>query len=406
MATRHVLGVLALLPALACAPPAAAQKAYGPGVTDTEIKIGNTMPKSGPVSAASTIGRAEASYFEMLNEQGGVNGRKITFISLDDGYSPPKTVEQVRKLVEQEKVLLVFGIIGTPTSAVVEPYLNEQKVPQLFIQSGAPRFADPQHYPWTMPISPGYADEARVYAKYLLETKPQAKIGVLYQNDDFGKAYLGGLKDGLGDRAAKMIVIEASYEATDPTVDSQIVSLQASGADVLLSAAIPKQAAQAIRKVYDIGWKPMHLMASVETSIPTILRPAGVEKAIGGISALSVKTPGDPRWEHDPDYQAYLTFMKKHYPAGDPLDVFNLAGYSWAYTLAEVLKQCGDDLTRENVMYHASHLKDLHMPGLLPGIALNTSPTDYRPIKQFILHRFDGQQWVPFGDVVQISSTQ
>jgi len=312
----------------------------------------------------------------------------------------------VRKLVEQEKVLLVFGIIGTPTSAAVEPYLNEQKVPQLFIQSGAPRFADPQRYPWTMPISPGYADEARVYAKYLLETKPEAKIGVLYQNDDFGKAYLGGLKDGLGDRAAKMIVMEASYEATDPTVDSQIVSLQASGADVLLSAAIPKQAAQTIRKVYDIGWKPTHLMASVEASIPTILVPAGVEKAIGGISALSAKTPGDPRWEHDPDYQAYLAFMKKHYPDGDPLDVINLAGYSWAYTLGEVLKQCGDDLTRENVMYHASHLKDLHMPVLLPGVALNTSPTDYRPIKQFILHRFDGQQWVPFGDVVQISSEQ
>ena len=384
---------------------AIAQKKYDTGATDTEIKIGNTMPYSGPLSTAATIGRTEAAYFQMLNKHGGVNGRKITFISLDDAYSPPKTVEQVRKLVEQEEVLAIFGIIGTPTAAAVQRYLNERQVPELLIQSGAPRFADPQHYPWTMSIAPSYVDEARAYAKYIMEAKPEGKIGVLYQNDDYGRAYLDGLKQGLGDRAAKMIVMQAAYESTDPTVDSQIVSLQASGADVLLTAAIPRMVAQTIRKVYEIGWKPLHVVLFAGANIPTVLKPAGLEKSVGLISAAWIMQPGDPRWEHHPDYEAYLAFMKEYYPGGDTNDPFNFAGYGWAHTLAHVLDQCGDDLTRENLMYQASHMKDFHMPGLLPGITIKTSPTDYRPIKQFILHRFDGQTWVPFGGIIDVSAT-
>ena len=397
---------IAVVAGSAAAQIALAEKKYGPGASDTEIKIGNTMPYSGPLSNVSSIGRTEAAYFKMLNDRGGVNGRKITFISLDDAYSPPKTVEQVRRLVEQDQVLAIFGIIGTPTSAAVQRYLNERKVPQLFIQSGAPRFADPKQYPWTMSIAPGYDDEARVYAKYILETKPEARLGVLYQNDDFGKAYLAGLREGLGERAAKMIVMATSYEPTDPTVDSQIVALEASGADVLISAAIPKMLALSIRKVYDIGWKPLHIVNFPARSIPTVLMPAGLEKSVGLISAAWAMNPGDPQWDHDPDYQAYLAFMKQYYPAGDPNDAINLAGYGWAYTLAHVLQLCGDDLTRANVMYQATHMKGFHEPGLLPGITFNTSPTDYRPIKQFILHRFDGHQWVPITKVMEISAVQ
>ena len=402
---KYWLVSIAFTAALASASfAAAADKKYGPGVSDTEIKIGNTMPYSGPLSTAGTIGRAEAAYFQMLNEHGGVNGRKITFLSADDAYSPPKTVEQVRKLVEEDQVLAIFGIIGTPTAAAVQRYLNENHVPELFIQSGAPRFDDPKHYPWTISISPGYVDEARAYAKYILETKPDGKIGVLYQDDDFGRAYIDGLKQGLGDRAAKMIVMEAAYQPTDPTVDSQIVSLQASGADVLLTAAIPRMAAQAIRKVYDIGWKPLHIVIFAGANIPVVEKPAGLEKSVGLVSAAWGMQPGDPRWEHNPDYEAYLAFMKQYYPDGDPDNPNNFAGYAWADTLGRVLEQCGDDLTRENLMYQASHMKDVHAPNLLPGIAMNTSPTDYRPIKQFILERFDGRSWVPFGGVVQVSA--
>jgi branched-chain amino acid transport system substrate-binding protein len=380
------------------------EKRYGPGVTDTEIKIGNTMPYSGPISNVGTIGRTEAAYFQMLNDQGGVNGRKITFISLDDAYSPPKTMEQVRKLVEHEHVLAIFGIIGTPTSAVVQRYLNQLEVPHLFIQSGAARFADPERYPWTMPITPGYADEARVYARYILEIKPQAKIGVLYQHDGFGRAYLSGLREGLGDRAAEMIVMEATYDPMDTTVDSQIVSLQDSGADVLVTVAISRIVAQAIRKVYDTGWRPLHITAYSGASIPTVLKPAGPEKSIGLISAAWSITPGDPRWEHHPDYEAYLAFMKQYYPSGEPSDVINLYAYSWSHTLAHVLEQCGNDLTRQNLMYQATHMKNFRAPGLLPGITFNTGPTDYRPIKQFVLHRFDGEKWVPISDVFDVSA--
>jgi branched-chain amino acid transport system substrate-binding protein len=392
---------MALLIAAGCAMSAnAMEKTYGPGVTDTEIKIGNTMPYSGPIANVGTIGRTEAAYFRMLNDHGGVNGRKINFISLDDAYSPPKTLEQVRKLVEKEHVLAIFGIIGTATSSVVQRYLNELEVPQLFGQSGAARFADPERFPWTLPVTPGYADEARVYAKYILDTKPEARIGVLYQRDAYGRSYLAGFKEGLGDRAAKMITLEATYEVMDPTVESQIVSLQASGADVVFTVAIPRIVAQTIRTIYDIGWKPLHITAYPGASIPIVLKPAGLEKSVGLISAAWSITPGDPRWENNPDYQAYLTFMKQYYPGGALNDVLNFSGYAWGYTLANVLERCGDDLTRPNLMYQATHMKDFHAPGLLPGITFNTSPADYRPIEQFILQRFDGEKWLPISDII------
>jgi branched-chain amino acid transport system substrate-binding protein len=400
---RAAMTAVVILGSLAIAVNSAtAQKRYDSGASDTEIKIGNTMPYSGPLSNVGTQGRAEAAYFQMRNEHGGVNGRKITFISLDDAYNPAKIFEQVRKLVEQEHVLAVFGIIGTPTSAAVQRYLNTNKVPQIFAQSGASRFADPQHYPWTMSISPGYVDEARVYAKYILETRPQAKVGILYQNDDSGKSYLTGLKLGLDGRAAN--IVEATYEATDPTIATQIVSLQAAGVDVLLTAAIPKVLAQVIRKVYELGWKPLHIISFAGQSIPTVLEPAGLEKSIGLISAAWTIMPGDPRWEHDPDSQVYRAFMKGYYPGGDPNDVLNFSGYAWAYTLAHVLERCGDVLTRENLMYQATHMKNFHVPGLLPGITFNTTPTDYRPIKQFVLHRFDGHTWVPISDIIDVTA--
>jgi branched-chain amino acid transport system substrate-binding protein len=384
---------------------ASAERIYGPGVSDTEIKIGNTMPYSGPNSNVGSIGRAEAAFFRMLNEHGGVKGRKITFISLDDAYSPPMTLKQVRKLVEQEHVLAIFGTIGTATGAVVQHYLNELEVPQLLVQSGAARFADPERYPWTMPVTPGYAAEARVYAKYIADTKPQAKIGVLYQNDGYGRAYLAGLKEGLGDRAAKMIVMESTYDPLDTDVDSQIASLRDSGADVLFTVAISRIVTQAIRKVYDIGWRPLHITAYPGASIPTVLKPAGLEKSVGLISAAWSITPGDPRWQNDPDYQTYLAFMKQYYPGGEPNDVLNFYAYSWAYTLAHVLEQCGDDLTRQNLMYQATHVKKFRAPGLLPGISFNTSPTDYRPIEQFVLHRFDGEQWTPISGIIDVGPT-
>jgi ABC-type branched-subunit amino acid transport system substrate-binding protein len=403
--TRKLVVTLGLSVLAGSAQMASAEGIYGPGVSDTDIKIGNTMPYSGPISNVSTIGRTEAAYFKMLNERGGVNGRKITFISLDDAYSPPKTMQKVRKLVEQEHVLAIFGIIGTPTAAAVQRYLNELEVPQLFIQSGAAHFADPERFPWTMPITPGYADEARVYAKYLLENKPQAKIGILYQRDESGRAYLNGLEDGLGDLAAKMVVMESTYDPLDSDVDSQILSLQDSGADVLVTVAIPRIVAQAIRKIYDVGWRPLHITAYPGASIPTVLKPAGLEKSVGLISAAWSLTPGDPRWKNDPDYQTYLAFMKQYYPGGEPNDVLNFYAYSWAYTLAHVLEQCGDDLTRQNLMYQATHMKDFRAPGLLPGISFNTSPTDYRPIEQFVLQRFDGENWVPISGIIDVRAT-
>jgi branched-chain amino acid transport system substrate-binding protein len=391
--------VLSLILALAVS-PAFGEKRYGPGASDSEIKIGQTMPYSGPGSSYGTIGKTEAAYFRMLNEHGGINGRKVNLVSLDDGYSPPRTVEQIRKLVEEEQVLLTFQTLGTAANTAIQKYMNTKKVPQLFVATGATKWGDPEHFPWTIGWQPPYQHEAHVYAKYLLQNRPNAKIAVLYQNDDYGKDYLKGFKDGLGDKAGSMIVAEQSYEATDPTIDSQIVSLRASGADVLFNISIPKFAAQAIRKVYDIGWRPLHFVNNVSSSVATALQPAGLEKSVGLISSQFVKDPTDPAWKDDKAMKEFVAFMKKYYPDGNPDDILNVYGYAAAQTLAQVLRQCGDDLTRENVMRQAAALKEVDAAGLLPGIRLNTSASDYYPIKQVQLMRFDGKTWARFGDLM------
>jgi branched-chain amino acid transport system substrate-binding protein len=373
---------------------------YGPGVSDTEIKIGNTMPYSGPASAYGAIGKAETAYFNMINEQGGINGRKINFVTRDDGYSPPKTVEVVRKLVEEDQVLFIFNPLGTPPNTAIQGYLNDNKVPQLFVATGADKWNDPKHFPWTMGYQPSYRIEARIYGHYILKNLPNAKIAVLYQNDDFGKDYLIGLREGLGDKADKLIIATQTYETTDPTVDSQLVSLQGSGADVLLTAAIPKFAAQAIRKVYDIGWKPTHFMTNVSSSVGAVFRPAGPEKGIGIISAAYGKDPTDPQWQDAPDFKEWLAWMKKYNPSASVADANNVYGYGVAYLLVQVLKACGDNLTRENVMKQAASLHSLTGPMALPGITISTSPTDYAPIKQMQLEKFDGNTWQLFGEVI------
>jgi branched-chain amino acid transport system substrate-binding protein len=378
---------------------------YSPGASDTEIKIGNTMPYSGPASAYGIIGKTEAAYFAMINEQGGINGRKINFISRDDGYSPPKTFEQVRQLVEQDQVLLLFSTLGTPTNTAIWGYLNDNKVPQLFVATGADKWNDPKHHPWTMAWLPTYQTEARIYARYILKNLPNAKIAVLYQNDDFGKDYLTGLRDGLGDKAAKMIVATQSYETTDPTVDSQIVALQASGADTLLTAAIPKFAAQAIRKVYDIGWRPAHFLSSVSNSVGTVMKNAGPEKAVGIISAAFAKDPTDPQWADTPEYKEWLAFMKKYNASANLADVQGVVGYSYAQTLVPVLKASADNLTRENIMKQAASIHNLKLPMLLPGITLSTSADDFDPIKQMQLEKFDGTTWTLFGEVISASGS-
>jgi len=356
---------------------------------------------SGPLSAVSVIGKSESAYFQMINERGGINGRRVNFISVDDGYSPPKTLEQTRRLVEQEDVLAIVGSFGTPTNAAAQKYLNAKQVPQLFIQAGASRWNDPAHFPWTMPLVNLLRSEARAYGHYILHANPNARISVLYQNDDFGRDYLGGLTEKLGTQAARMIVATASYEASDPTVDSQIVSFRSSGADTLLIAAGPKFAAQAIRRVFDLDWHPTRFVAQVSTSVAAVLAPAGLDKSLGVITATSFKSVGDPQWADDPDYLAYLAFMRTYYPQGDVSDAFAFVGYSNATLFTEVLRRCGDDLTRENLMAVATHLQGVRMPALLPGITLSTSPTDYNPIKQMRLQRFDGHQWVLVSDVIE-----
>jgi branched-chain amino acid transport system substrate-binding protein len=378
---------------------------YGPGVSDTEIKIGNTMPYSGPASAYGAIGKAETAYFAMINDQGGINGRKINFISRDDGYSPPKTVELVRQLVEQDQVLLLFNTLGTPPNSAIRGYLNDNKVPQLFVATGADKWNDPKHYPWTMGWLPSYRVEARIYARYILKNLPNAKIAVLYQNDDFGKDYLVGLREGLGDKADKMIVATQTYETTDPTVDSQIVALQGSGADVLLTAAIPKFAAQAIRKVYDIGWKPTHFLTNVSASVKAVLQPAGPEKGVGIISAGYLKEPTDPQWQDTPEYKEWLAWMKKYNTSGNVADGNNVSGYSFAQTLVAVLKASGDNLTRENVMKQAASIHNMTLPMLLPGIVVSTSADDFAPVKQMQLEKFDGTTWRLFGEVISGSGS-
>jgi branched-chain amino acid transport system substrate-binding protein len=396
------VAILAGLAAAAVGMALAGNVAVG---ADNAIKLGNTMPYSGPASAYGTIGKADAAYFAMINEQGGVNGRKINFISRDDSYSPPKTVEQVRQLVEQDQVLATFNILGTPPNSAVRGYLNEQKVPQLFVATGAAKWNDPKHYPWTMGFQPSYQIEARIYARYILQEHPDAKIAVLYQNDDFGKDYLVGLREGLGAKADKMIVATQSYETTDPTVDSQIVSLQGSGANLLLVAAIPKFAAQAIRKVYDIGWKPTFFLTNVSISVKAVMQPAGPEKGVGIISAGYQKEPTDSQWQNDPEMKDYLAWMKKYNPSANVADGLNAYGYSATYTMVAVLKQCGNDLSRANIMKQAANLHNLKVPMLLPGIAVSTSADDFGPIKQMQLQKFDGTTWRLFGNVISASGS-
>jgi ABC-type branched-subunit amino acid transport system substrate-binding protein len=373
------------------------QKKYDPGVTDTEIKIGNIMPYSGPASAYSVTGRTEAAYFRKINAEGGINGRKINFISYDDAYSPPKAVEQARRLIEGNEVFLIFGSTGTPSNTAIQKYMNVKRVPQLFVQTGATKWNDPQNFPWTIGWSPNYQNEARIYAKYILKEKPNARIAVLYQNDDYGKDYVKGLKDGLADKAALMIVAEDAYEVSDPTIDSHIVKMKSLNADVFVDITTAKFAAQAIRKAGEIGWKPLHFLNNVSTSIGAVIRPAGVEKAQDIISVAYLMDALDPQWNDDPGMKAFDEFLANDFPEGNRADSLVMTGYNMAQTMVQVLKQCGDNLTRENVMKQAANLKNFRTTNLLPGIRINTSPIDFAPIKQVQLRRFKGDRWVLFG---------
>jgi len=397
--TSRLAPALAVAAALLAA-PALAQKKYDPGASDGEIKIGNTNPYSGPASAYGTIGKSIAAYFKMVNDQGGINKRKVNFISYDDGYSPPRTVEMARKLVEQDQVLFLFQTLGTPSNTAIHKYMNMKKVPQMHVATGATKWNDPKNFQWTMGWQPNYQDEGKIYAKHILATKPGAKIAVLYQNDDYGKDYLKGFKDGLGPQNQKMIVAEASYEVAEPTVDSQIVQLKASGADVFFNITTPKFAAQAIRKAYDIGWKPVQYLNNVSSSIGSVLTPAGLDKSAGVITAAYLKEVDDPAWKDDAGMKEYLAFMKKYYPEGNPSDSLNVYGFSVARTIEHVLKQCGDTLTRDNVMKQSASVKGLKIDTLLPGISVSTSASDYAPLQAVQLQRFNGKAYERFGQVL------
>jgi len=399
--TTFKLAAVSALAIALSASSAFAQNKYDTGATDTEIKIGQTAPFSGPASSYATISKAQAAYFRMINDEGGINGRKIKFIQYDDAYSPPKTVEQVRKLVESDEVLLTFQLIGTPPNAAVQKYLNAKKVPQLFAATGASRFSDPKNYPWTLGFNPSYFVEGRIYGQYILKNHPDAKVGVLYQNDDLGKDYLNGLKSGLGDKASKMIVAEASYEVSDPTIDSQILKIKDAGATLFFSASTPKQAAQAIKKIHELDWHPVHILDINATSVGAVMKPAGLEASKGVISVNYGKDPLDPTWKNDAGMKKYLDFMAKYYPDGDKDSLFNTYGYSTTQLLIHVLKQCGDDLTRENVMKQATSLKDVVLDLSLPGMKINTSPTDYRVNKQLQMERFNGERWELFGPILE-----
>ncbi|WP_315734705.1 MULTISPECIES: ABC transporter substrate-binding protein [unclassified Bradyrhizobium] len=377
-----------------------AQKKYDTGASDTEIKIGNIMPYSGPASAYGVIGKTEEAYFKKINAEGGINGRKINFVSYDDAYSPPKAVEQVRKLVESDEVLFVFNPLGTPSNSAIQKYLNGKKIPQLFVATGATKWNDPKNFPWTMGWQPSYQSEGRIYAKYLLKDKPGAKIGVLFQNDDFGKDYLKGLKDGLGDKAASMIVMEESYETSEPSIDGHIVKLKASGADVFFSVTTPKFAAQAIKKLAEIDWHPTHLVVNVSASVGSVIKPAGFENSQGILSAAYAKDAADPQWNDDPGMKKFFDFLAQHYPDANKLDSSTVYGYGAAQTLVKVLQMCGDDLTRANVMKQAASLKDFAPDTLLPGVKINTSATDFAPIEQLQMMRFKGEKWELFGEAI------
>ncbi|MCK1540517.1 ABC transporter substrate-binding protein [Bradyrhizobium sp. 147] len=378
---------------------ALAQKKYDTGASDTEIKIGNIMPYSGPASAYAAIGKTEEAYFNKINAEGGINGRKIKFISYDDAYSPPKTVEQARKLVENDGVLLIFGSLGTSTNGAIRKYMNEKKVPQLFVASGASKWNDPKQYPWTMGWQPSYTSEARIYAKYIMKAKPEGKIGVLYQNDDFGKDYLKGLKDGLGTKAS-MIVLEEAYDTSEPTVDEHVVKLKAAGADIFISITSPKFAAQAIKKAAEINWHPMQIISNVSASVGGVLEPAGLEISQGVLSASYTKDGSDPQWNADDGMKKFYNFLAQYDPKANKLDAGVVFGYAAAQTMVKVLQMCGDDLTRENVMKQAASLKDFEPDTLLPGIKINTAPDDFAPIEQLQMMRFRGKKWELFGDII------
>jgi branched-chain amino acid transport system substrate-binding protein len=395
---RLFSAALAILAASSTA--ALAQKKYDVGATDTEIKIGNIMPYSGPASAYGVIGKTEQAYFNKINAEGGINGRKINFISYDDGYSPPKTVEQARKLVESDEVLFIFNSLGTPPNSAIQKYMNSKKVPQLFVATGATKWNDPSEYPWTMGWQPNYQSESRIYAKYILKNLPNAKIAILFQNDDYGKDYVKGLKEGLGAKAASMIVAEDSYETTEPTIDSHIVTLKASGADVFFNVTTPKFAAQAIKKIAEVGWHPLHFLNNVSASIGSVIKPAGFENAQGIISSNYLKDTSDPQWKDDAGMKAFDEFLAKYFPEGNRVDSSVMYGYTVAQGLVYVLKNCGDDLTRANLMKQAASIKELKLGGLLPGVEVNTSATDFAPISQLQLMKFKGEKWDLFGDII------
>ncbi|MBH5399279.1 ABC transporter substrate-binding protein [Bradyrhizobium sp. CNPSo 4010] len=395
----------ALVLCTAMSSEALAQKKYDSGASDTEIKIGNIMPYSGPASAYAAIGKTEEAYFNKVNAEGGINGRKIKFISYDDGYSPPKTVEQARKLVESDNVLLIFGSLGTSTNGAIRKYMNEKKVPQLFVASGASKWNDPKQYPWTMGWQPSYVSEARIYAKYIMKEKPDAKIGVLYQNDDFGKDYLKGLKEGLGPKTS-MIVLEEAYDSSEPTIDERVVKLKASGADVFISITSPKFAAQGIKKAAEINWHPMQIISNVSASVSGVLEPAGIEISQGILSATYTKDGSDPQWNGDDGMKKFYNFLAQYQPKADKLDAGVVFGYAAAQTMVKVLQMCGDDLTRENVMKQAASLKDFAPDTLLPGIKINTAPDDFAPIEQLQMMRFKGKRWELFGDIISSEMSQ
>jgi branched-chain amino acid transport system substrate-binding protein len=398
--SRLAIASAAFIVLAATSSGALAQKKYDVGATDTEIKIGNIMPYSGPASAYGVIGKTEEAYFRKINAEGGINGRKINFVSYDDGYSPPKTVEQARKLVESDEVLLIFNSLGTAMNSAIQKYMNAKKIPQLFVATGATKWNDPKEFPWTMGWQPNYQSETQIYAKYILKEYPNAKIAVMYQNDDYGKDYLKGLKDGLGAKAASMIVAEESYETSEPTIDTHIVKLKSTNADVFINVASPKFAAQAIKKMAEVQWKPIHFLNSVSGSIGGVITPAGPENAQGIISSAYLKDPTDPQWKNDAGMKSWNEFLDKYFPEANRTDASVIYGYTVTQTLVHVLKQCGDNLTRENVMKQAASVTDLELGGLLPGIKVNTSVTDFAPLSQLQLMRFKGDTWERFGDII------
>jgi ABC-type branched-subunit amino acid transport system substrate-binding protein len=379
---------------------AMAQKKYDTGASDSEIKIGNVEAYSGPASAYGIIGKTEEAYFKMVNDTGGVNGRKINFVSYDDGYSPPKTVEQIRKLIESDEVFLVFNALGTPTQTAVQKYHNAKKVPQLFLATGASKWNDPKEFPWTIGFQPSYRVEARIFAKYILKNKPDAKVAIFYANDDFGKDYVAGIKEIFGAKASSMIIAEESYETTEPSIDSHIVKLKGTGADVFVNIATPKFAAQAIKKIAELDWKPMHLMTDVSISIGAVMKPAGLDASEGVLSAGYLKDASDPQWKDDEGMKKFMAFIDKYMPGANTSDLNLVYGYAAAQTMVQVLKQAGDNLTRENVMKQAASLKDFTPDTLIPGITINTSATDFAPIEQLKMMQFKGGKWELFGDII------